>query len=75
MRIDPEKIQNKITELNNQGGSWQEIEGNNALTKVEFSDSGTKFYPSSGVPVKMFVNRISGEIKLFPAFIFKLDNE
>jgi len=72
---DPEKIRRKIQELNRDGGDWVEAEGNHALTKVEGEFRGGKvtFFPSSGIPLKVFISRRTGEIKIFPAIMFERD--
>lgn len=75
---DAEQVQKKVEELNkkekpgNQG--WVAVDGYNALTKFEFGDSnkGPTFYPSSGIPVKIFINAANGEIRVFPATVFQV---
>lgn len=76
---DTTKVQKKVDELNskekpgNQG--WTALNGYNALTRFEFGDStkGATFYPSSGIPVKVFINAADGEIRVFPATFFEVN--
>jgi len=72
---DPELIRNKLRELNSgETGDWEEITGNHALTSVDGdfrSNSNVVFKPASGIPIKGFLNRRTGEIKIFPAVMFE----
>ncbi len=73
---DKTKVKSKIDELNktyNTTNAWTAIDGYYAITKFDFGkdDKNPNFSPSSGVPVKMFVNQTNGEIKLFLAKLFE----
>jgi len=84
-RMENEKaIQEKILELNREswmllGNSvsgliptvWQKIDGYHALTKFEYNDGSPLFNPSTGIPLKAFLNIRTGEIKTFVASIFR----
>lgn len=53
---------------------WAEIPGYFALTKFDYpneDNSGAVFNPSFGVPVKVFMNTETGEIKTFSGNIFE----
>lgn len=70
---DPEKIKSKLKEL---GEGWVEANGYHALTSVEYSKqnpNGSTFNPARGIPLKVFVNPSSGEIKSFLADSFEKD--
>ena len=68
---DPAKISLKIREL---GVGWQEAEGYHALTRVEYGrNQPAVFNPASGIPLKIFVNITTGEIKMFLAILFEAD--
>lgn len=71
MIINSQKIQQKINELNSQGGSWATFNGTYALTQVDVTKDSPTFFPASGVPVIIFVNNTTGELKLFPVIIFQ----
>lgn len=81
---DPQKVAKKIVDLNNaswrESGSppmarapqvWQEFTGYNALTKFDFNNGAPIFHPSVGIPLKAFLNIVTGEVKLFVASIFE----
>lgn len=77
---DPGKITGKIQELNGQSpqigvsDDWFAVDGTHALTEVQgdlTKREGVRFLPATGVPVKVFINRRNGEIKLFPAMMFE----
>jgi len=74
---DPNLIRAKIVELNSgETGDWEEITGNHALTSVDGdfrTNSNIVFKPASGVPLKAFLNRRTGEIKIFPAIMFEIN--
>lgn len=54
-----------------QAGAWAVPEGVHALTQVTKEDSGQlAFNPGSGIPVKVFFNQSTGEIRLYPAMMF-----
>jgi hypothetical protein len=75
MTEDPDKVQ-KITDYLNRNYKaskpWVAIADFHALTKFEYgiSDKGPTFYPSSGIPMKAFINIKTGEIKLYSGRIF-----
>lgn len=53
-------------------GTWNAIEGYFALTGFEFDKgNGNVFNPSFGVPVKVFMNTTTGEIRVFSAYFFQ----
>lgn len=73
---DPTKVAIKIAELNRTGGDWIAANGTNALTNVsgDFrTNANIVFQPSNGIPVKVFMNKTNGEMKLFPAVLFERD--
>lgn len=51
---------------------WQEFPGYTALTKFEFNNGAAVFTPSSGIPIKAFLNTKTGEIKTYLASIFEI---
>jgi hypothetical protein len=51
---------------------WQEFPGYHALTKFDYNNKAPIFTPSSGVPVKVFLNSNTGEIRIFLASIFEM---
>lgn len=62
-----------VTILNNQtpGETWEPIDGVQSLTTVtRQAPSGVSFNVGSGVLIKGFINRATGEIRLFPAKLF-----
>lgn len=67
------KVQEIIDQLNaGQPGTWVAPDGVHALTRV--TKDGDKFFsfnPGSGIPVKVFFNQASGEIRLYPAMMFE----
>lgn len=74
------KIDSKIGELNLESANgdaasvqpvWQYYTGYHALTKFDFNSGKPIFTPSSGVPVKAFLNTRTGEIRVFSANIFE----
>jgi hypothetical protein len=67
------KVQEKINELNQSSPGWVDVAGFHAITSFEFPvyGKGATFNPSAGFPVKIFVNNITGEVKLFAAALFK----
>ncbi len=74
---DPQKIQTKLDELNAEGNEgaphWVAAEGLRALTNFLREDSKITFESNVGTPVKMFVNRLSGEVKIYDAVTFSVD--
>lgn len=55
----------------NLSDEWQEIAGYFALTKFEFTSPTPTFTPTFGVPVKVFRNKKTGEIRTFSAYHFE----
>lgn len=77
MEVDPQKIQQQVNALNvdTPGQIWIVLDGFSALTTVEFKDDGpATFDPSRGLPLKTFINTVTGEVKIFHANMFKADN-
>jgi hypothetical protein len=74
---DNEKILVKRRELNGgENGPWIAVDGTNALIKVQGdfrTNTNVVFMPASGIPVKVFMNTINGEIRMFPAILFERD--
>ena len=79
---DTQKIQQKLNELNSKesplfhlggqfAGPWVHVAGYFALTGVDLKEGGSTFNPSFGVPVKVFMNNKTGEIKTFSACLFE----
>ncbi len=65
MEQDQAKIKAKIAEL---GVGWVEAEGFFAITVVEMKDDKSLiFQAAKGIPLKVFVNRITGEVRSFLA--------
>lgn len=76
MQIDPQKVQKKLEELNKDGKFWEVFAGEYALTQVGLSDCDkVTFYPSKGILVKVFINFQTGELKIFPVFIFQVNTK
>lgn len=71
--IDPQKIQEKLAELNSGLTTplWVIAEGINAITTMTLQEGKIIFNPNIGYPVKIFTNTKTGEIKIFDARIFK----
>lgn len=67
------EIKDVLNELNKstEGSPWICPGGTHALTKVEKKDDNFTFKPDSGIIVKVFFNQISGEIRLYPAMMFR----
>jgi hypothetical protein len=70
-----ELINAKVAQLNANSPAgergWTPLAGLHALTQFQFlQNSGAMFTPSSGYPIKVFVNTITGEVKIFPAINF-----
>jgi hypothetical protein len=71
---NPHKVQSKLDELNSEEFStpWVEIKGFVSMTGVDYPDTGgIKFDSKRGYPVKAFLNKDTGEVKLFTAKIFR----
>lgn len=65
-------IDQKIAELSRLTNHiWKEAQGYHALTMVDIRTSGVAFNPASGIPIKVFVDTVSGELKMFPASMFE----
>lgn len=53
------------------GGVWFPLGGPmNAITTVEYTQTGRTFNPNVGFPVKAFWNQTTGEVKMFDARLF-----
>ena len=46
---------------------WEEVKELYALTKVEISEGKANFFPSSGIPIVVFLCKKCGQLKLFSA--------
>jgi hypothetical protein len=71
--MPPRDTRQVIRELSDSTGSpdWEPIEGVQSLTTVNRqAPSGVSFNMGSGLLVKGFINRRTGEIRLFPAKMF-----
>lgn len=77
---NPLKVLQKINELNSKElrdvsgqiiPQWTSISGYFALTGFEFGNGSPNFNPGFGVPVKVFMNTRTGEIKTFSANHFE----
>ena len=68
MVLNQQKIENKRASL---GPAWKYFNDTYALTQVDVSGSVPNFKPASGIPVIVFVNSLTGEMRLFPAVIFQ----
>ena len=69
IRIDPIKIQKKETELNKStpGQTWLALEGGHALTSLKIAEDGSfSFNLERGMLIKIFWNKTTGEMKIFP---------
>lgn len=73
--LDQSKIDAKIEKLKELGqGDWEEVSGTYWYTEI-FVSAGTdvaKVQPS-GLPIKIFISKLTGELKTFPARIFDKD--
>lgn len=70
---DPKKIEAKIKDL---GAGWIEVLGYHTVTSIDYTKknpNASVFNPTKGVPLKVFVNPINGEVKMFLADLFELD--
>lgn len=74
------EIQSKIDEILKElnggkiTGTWMAIPGNHALTVVNFNGKEANFNPGSGIPLKVFINVKTGEIKIYHATVFLKDD-
>lgn len=68
---DPTLIANKLAELNHINEGWFALPGFHAFTKFDYLQGGAvSFNPMIGFPIKIFMNRATGETRIFPAGIF-----
>jgi len=69
--INLQLVQNKVTELNATGmpgaPNWIATDGLRTLTGMNVENEVITFTPNNGIPLKVFVNTESGEIKIFDA--------
>lgn len=77
---DKNKIDRQLAWLNATypPASWMRIDGNQTLNKVEgdiSSGQNLKFFGSTGIIIITFLNKSTGEIKIFPANIFEMDKQ
>ena len=75
--MPPRDIRQVVRELSDStgGAEWEPIEGVQSLTTVSRqAPNGVSFNMGSGVLVKGFINRRTGEIRLFPAKMFGFPN-
>jgi hypothetical protein len=73
--IDQAQVDAKVLELNgnNPSGPWIVAGGVHAITALNIPSEGTfEFQPNTGLPVKVFIHRNTGEFKIFDARIFGL---
>lgn len=57
-------------------GSWKAVDGEFAFTSIERKEGGTvNFKIGSGLPVKVFLNSETGELRMFPAKMFGYPEE
>lgn len=73
---DPQKVQDKIIELNKNSkvGKWLAVEGYQALIDVRWKDGDEiTFNLDQGYTLKVFVNNVTGEVKMFAAELFRRD--
>jgi len=62
------KISQILETLNSNGGNWEVQKQVHALTEVQkVKDDKYAFNPGSGIPVKVFINIETGEMRLYPA--------
>lgn len=76
MPYNQRKIDNQIEALNvstmKLGQRWERIPAEYALTKVKIKDTGEAiFSPSSGIPLLVFMNTETFELRIFPAKFFE----
>jgi len=66
------KIDDVLKELNGGKvtGDWIAVPNNHALTLVDFNGKAANFRPDAGIPLKVFVNVKTGEIKTYDARAF-----
>ena len=76
MQLDSAKVKAKIAELNKKfpPSTWDEADGYHSLNSLECTQEKPTFLPNQGIPLKVFVNLTTGEIKLFNAKVFAADD-
>lgn len=70
-----QKVNAKLAELQQATGHrWLQVNGFNAITGFDYgaNGQGANFNPGFGYPVKIFIDSVSGEMKLFPAELFRV---
>jgi hypothetical protein len=74
---DAKKVQAKVDELSKATGhAWRALPGNHAMTKVVVkSEYNFTFIPDAGMPVKIFVDLVTGEVRTFMYFVFEVDSK
>ncbi len=76
---DFDKVLEELIRLNEgqAQGDWVITEGFHALTSLKFKGKDKKptFNPSSGIPVKIFINKKTGELKTYYANQFQKEDE
>ena len=67
MKDNETKIKNQLDELNKESGVdvWTTAQGFHAITAVTKEGDGFQFNPASGIIVKAFINKNTGEIRVF----------
>lgn len=72
---NPEKVERKLAELNRNmiTRPWFAAEGFHALNTFKFGavGQGPTFKSDEGIPIKVFVNKVTGEFKIYSAYLFK----
>jgi hypothetical protein len=74
MQDDPQRIQEKIKELNEKypPAQWQEVPGYSSLADAVWTaDDKVDTNLNSTYTIKLFVNASTGEIKSFPGVLFR----
>lgn len=72
---DQKKVEKHLSALHKRfGGEWIAVSGFGAITDIELISPGKhNFKPNFGYVVKRFINKNTGEMKIFPASLF-VDN-
>ena len=70
---NPYKVDARLKQLNKglSNKPWVAIPGFNVMTGITFTPQGPYFNSTSGYPVKVFVNIVTGEVKTYSAEFFK----
>lgn len=72
---NPRKVNLKLAELNKGLATpqWVPADGLSALTgfKFGYNEHNSQFLSGSGIPVKVFFNNVTGEVKIFLAILFR----